>query len=150
MPNSAINGGSADIVLTPAAMPAEILKHTRPDESYSNGNGNINGNGNGHASPLTQEELLQEITHLVKLHTGNDFHAYKPATILRRIEKQMMRLELHTLEEYISYLTEYPEESNTLYKSFLIGVTRFFRDKQAYEVISKQGFARAGKNKAAR
>lgn len=138
MPNSAINGGSVDLVLPPSAMPAEIVKHTRAAESHSNSNHNGNGNGNGHASPATQEELLREITHLVKLNTGNDFHAYKPATILRRIEKRMMRLELHTLEEYVAYLAQHPEESNTLYKNFLIGVTRFFRDQQAYEVISTQ------------
>ena len=136
MPNSAINGGSVDLVLSPADMPAEIVKHARPNESYHNENGH--SNGHGHATPLTQEELLREITHLVKLNTGNDFHAYKPATILRRIEKRMMRLELRSLEDYVAYLVQYPEESNTLYKNFLIGVTRFFRDKQAYEVIRTQ------------
>ncbi|AXY73014.1 chemotaxis protein [Paraflavitalea soli] len=140
MPNSAINGGSVDHVLSPADMPAAIVKHIMAHRAAANGNGNENenGNGNGHTSPPTQEELLQEITHLIKLNTGNDFHAYKPATILRRIEKRMMKLELHTLEEYVAYLHQYPDESNTLYKSFLIGVTRFFRDKQAYEVIRTQ------------
>lgn len=126
MPNSAINGGSVDFVLSPAQMPAEIINYTNVDIL----------SGNGHKVPETQEELLQEIVHLVKLNTGNDFQAYKPATIMRRMEKRMSRLQLNTLEEYLSYLTENPEESNALYKNFLIGVTRFFRDKEAYRIIS--------------
>jgi two-component system CheB/CheR fusion protein len=126
MPNSAIHGGGVDFVLSPAQMPAEIVNYTREDTSRSKAN----------KIPQTEQELVQEITHLVKLYTGNDFQAYKPATIMRRIEKRMTRLQLSSLEEYLSYLTEHPEESNALYKNFLIGVTRFFRDKEAYRVIS--------------
>ncbi len=126
MPNSAINGGSADFVLSPAQMPAEIINYANVDILRDN----------GHKVPQTQAEQLQEIIHLVKLNTGNDFQAYKPATIMRRVEKRMSRLQLNTIEEYLAYLTQNPEESNALYKNFLIGVTRFFRDKDAYNAIS--------------
>lgn len=132
MPNNAINGGNVDHVLPPSAMPAQIVQYTSKTLPR------IDDEDNDIVPTANQEEQLAEITKLVRQHTGNDFQAYKPATILRRVEKRMSHLEIKTVEEYIAYLHAQPDESNTLFKSFLIGVTRFFRDRHAYEVINSQ------------
>jgi two-component system CheB/CheR fusion protein len=129
MPTNAINAGIADFVLPPAKIPEQIVECIKENKRSV-----VNGD-----DPLAvNQQVLPEIIQLVKTHTSHDFQSYKPATILRRIEKRMTRLELNTMEEYASYLTKFPEESETLYKSFLIGVTRFFRDKQAFKVLESQ------------
>jgi two-component system CheB/CheR fusion protein len=128
MPTNAINAGNADFILPPAKMPEQIAEYIKQNNILPN----------GRDVQATQEELLQEIMGLIKMHTGQDFNSYKPATIMRRIEKRMLKLEIRSPYEYVNYLTEHPEESEILYKHFLIGVTRFFRDKQAFKVLEAQ------------
>ncbi|SFD18441.1 two-component system, chemotaxis family, CheB/CheR fusion protein [Chitinophaga sp. CF118] len=125
MPRSAINSENIDYVLAPEFMPGEIynLIQDMPVQVF---NGKID------------EELLPEVFQLVRENSGQDFHHYKSPTITRRIARRMTQFNLNTLEDYLQVLRQNPEENKLLAQDFLIGVTRFFRDKGAFEVIKDQ------------
>ncbi|WP_343670383.1 CheR family methyltransferase [Chitinophaga sp.] len=125
MPRSAISSDNIDYILAPEFMPGEIFNYVQ-DLPLHAFNGRI------------EERLLPEVFKLVQENSGQDFHHYKSPTITRRIEKRMTQFNFKTLEEYLVLLRQQPEESKSLAKEFLIGVTRFFRDKTAFDVLRDQ------------
>ena len=128
MPNSSISSGNVDHVLSPQLMPEEIYEYVQEVPVTILTNGRID---NG---------LLEEIFRLVYHESGHDFNYYKTPTIIRRISRRMMLHGFKRLEEYVSFLKEHPEEPKVLGKDFLIGVTKFFRDPGAYEVLYNEIF----------
>jgi PAS domain S-box-containing protein len=86
--------------------------------------------------PLNDDKL-QTVLSIVKKITGNDFSSYKKNTILRRIERRIAANCLEGIDSYISFLEENEQEANNLCREFLIGVTSFFRDPEAFEVIDR-------------
>ncbi len=69
---------------------------------------------------------------------GIDFANYKSTTLRRRVER---RLRLHTafdLSRYVQWLAVEPRELERLYRDLLIGVTRFFRDPQAFDYLAQE------------
>lgn len=125
MPRSAINSENIDYVLAPEFMPGEIYNYIQ-DMPVQVFNGKID------------EELLPEVFQLVRENSGQDFNHYKSPTITRRIAKRMAQSNIKTLEGYLQLLRKDPDESKQLAQDFLIGVTRFFRDKGAFEVLKDQ------------
>ena len=121
MPRSAT--AHADYVLTPEQMPAEIYNHIQevPTNIFKKGK--------------VDEHLLEEVFRLLFKHTGCDFHYYKLPTLLRRISRRMMQHGFKVINDYIAHLQQHPEECKILCKDFLIGVTRFFRDQAAFDVL---------------
>lgn len=128
MPNSAIASENVDFILPPELMPAEIYEFVRivPGEEAEN--------------PQIKENLLSDIFALVHHGTGWDFNYYKRPTIYRRINKRMVTGGFKSLEEYVEYLHKNPDECRELSNDFLIGVTKFFRDKAAFDVLSSEVF----------
>ncbi|SFO23144.1 two-component system, chemotaxis family, CheB/CheR fusion protein [Chitinophaga sp. YR627] len=125
MPRSVIGSENMDYVLAPEFMPGEIYNYIQ-DMPVQVFNGKID------------EDLLAEVFQLVREHSGQDFHQYKPPTITRRIAKRMAQFNIKSLEEYLQLLRSSEEESKALAKDFLIGVTRFFRDKIAFDILKEQ------------
>lgn len=125
MPRSVIASENMDYVLPPEFMPGEIYNYIQ-DMPVQVFNGKID------------EELLTEVFQLVREQSGQDFHHYKPPTITRRIAKRMAQFNIKTLEEYLQLLRQSEDESKALAKDFLIGVTRFFRDGAAFEILKEQ------------
>lgn len=82
--------------------------------------------------PALVDELLKRIKDEHQL----DFTAYRRSTINRRIEKRLLIHHVDDAEGYLKVLREDPEELPKLAKSFLIGVTRFFRDQEAFNTIN--------------
>jgi two-component system CheB/CheR fusion protein len=128
MPRNAIATGVADMVL-----PAEEIA-TR-----------IAGIARGECHlPLhaclttTLDEELQAIFALVKARTGHDFSAYKKNTVLRRIERRMAVNEAGGLRKYLAILEKNPREAQALCQEILIGVTGFFRDPEAFELLARE------------
>ncbi len=68
--------------------------------------------------------------------TGIDFSLYKKPSILRRIQRRMIMHGFNQLRDYVNYLEERPKEINILQKDLLIGVTQFFRDPEAFQMIT--------------
>jgi two-component system CheB/CheR fusion protein len=130
MPQSAIATGVADLILPTPKMPEKIMeialrstllvqrKETEP--------------------ALQMAEQLKVIFHIVNASTGNDFSSYKVSTIMRRIERRMAVNDIIDIDDYIRFLEKKPGESKALYKEFLIGVTSFFRDPEAFGALVQQ------------
>lgn len=123
MPNSAIASGNADMILAPELMPEEIYSYLQETPVHVLNKGKID------------EGLLEEIFRLVYRQSGHDFHFYKTPTIIRRISRRMSHKNIKKLDQYVAYLKDNPEESNSLCKDFLIGVTKFFRDPAVFEIL---------------
>ena len=83
------------------------------------------------------EELLKKVHILLKKVSNINFTHYKQTTILRRIERRMMLTHKETLDSYVDYLYESPEEVRTLSKEVLIGVTNFFRDPEHFQCLKE-------------
>lgn len=136
MPRSAIAAGVADIILAPQQMPAELLNQAQHIELGVFPNGPI------------REQLLEEIFSLIFKHTGCDFHYYKLPTLIRRISRRMMHIGTPSIEDYVAYMREHTEEAKALCQDFLIGVTRFFRDTDAYKVLEQTIIPQIIRNKS--
>ncbi|WP_062542004.1 chemotaxis protein CheB [Rufibacter tibetensis] len=131
MPRSAIETGSVDFVFPPERMPHEILDYTRQlplVQSLIERNNGIE----------EDDEVLQEILDLICTHTQANFKSYKQGTIYRRIKKRMDLLKVANMPAYLTYIHENPAEIKLLCQEFLIGVTRFFRDQEAFEVLEQE------------
>src|SRR5690606_1305994 len=135
MPNSAISSGNADEILKPRDMPAVLEKLVKSAAINAEDISSIS------------ESDLEEIFSLVYKYSGHDFNYYKSPTIIRRIEKRMMEKGFHNLREYIDMLYEHQQEVKSLGEEFLIGVTRFFRDKPAFKLLSEKVIPAIIKNK---
>jgi two-component system CheB/CheR fusion protein len=126
MPNSAITSGNADMVLPPEAMPAEMYAYIQGTPGHILDKEQVN------------DAQLEEIFTLIHKERGHDFHYYKTPTIIRRISRRMAQHNFQKLDDYVGFMREHPEEAGQLGKDFLIGVTRFFRDAPAYELLEKE------------
>ena len=122
MPESAIQTGQVNAVLGVCEMGErlnEVVSHPQVARE--------------HAS----ETSLQGIFRLMTSRLGTDFSKYKPSTICRRIDKRLEALSLDSIDAYYDHIQENKEEIDTLFQTVLIGVTRFFRDEEAFKQIRK-------------
>lgn len=71
----------------------------------------------------------------VRLRSGIDFRRYKPATILRRLQRRIVATNATDLAHYRAVLQTHPEEYERLVSSFLINVTAFMRDPELFTVL---------------
>ncbi|WP_051359891.1 CheR family methyltransferase [Adhaeribacter aquaticus] len=128
MPRHAINSGFADYILPPQEMPDEIFNFVKITPLTN------------HLSTLVNENdpAFLQILELVRERSGIDFRNYKRPTIIRRISRRMAACNTSSLLEYLDYLQLHTDEADLLGKEFLIGVTNFFRDPEAFEVIEKE------------
>jgi two-component system CheB/CheR fusion protein len=60
---------------------------------------------------------------------------YKPSTVGRRIARRLAVTKCADVDEYYKYILNNPSEVHILFREFLIGVTNFFRDEEAFEVL---------------
>src|SRR5205807_7906790 len=81
------------------------------------------------------EDILREILEQVSRQASIDFRPYKTSTILRRIGRRMIVTHNRTMRDYAEHLKVHPEEVGELVKAFLINVTQFFRDTEAFAYL---------------
>ncbi len=131
MPRHAIDEDVVDFVLPVAEIPGRLVAVTTSNRRFEI------------LDP--PEELGEEarkrvgrVMNLLYERTGNDLSDYKRPTVLRRIGRRMQVRQVDTLEAYLQYLEEDPEEVERLFEELLIGVTRFFRDREAWEALDEQ------------
>lgn len=129
MPNSAIHSGNVDFILPPQAMHDEISNYTQ------------DGLVDRQVDQAVDEKLLEKIFSTIKSAAGFDFNYYKTPTIIRRIQRRMMRGDFKNVKAYVQHLAENPDEARQLGKDFLIGVTKFFRDAAAFDFLAKKVIA---------
>lgn len=130
MPRSAMATGVVDYELPPAEMPAQLMTYVT----------SIFGKPPSCIVPLspTTEGSLKKIFVLLRTQTGHDFSQYKPSTIYRRIARRMAVHQVETIDAYLRYLQQTPPEVDALFADLLIGVTNFFRDPEAFQVLEDQ------------
>ncbi|MDX1472302.1 MAG: chemotaxis protein CheB, partial [Flavobacteriaceae bacterium] len=124
MPSSAISTTFVDLVIPAENMFDEIKRYCKNTRYIS-------------ASPK-KKKSVDAIFELLEKRSGTDFSLYKPSTIMRRINRRMDFLHINSLMEYYEMIKESPRELDYLFDTVLIGVTEFFRDKEAYETLRKQ------------
>lgn len=86
-------------------------------------------------APAEAEATLPVLLAHVREHSGIDFSSYKLPTILRRLQRRLAATRMDSLEAYIGYLADHPEEYQHLTSSFLINVTEFFRDPDLFAAL---------------
>ena len=126
MPQSAIDTGCVDWVLSPDGIAHEIAIIAR-----SHGTVTIT------AKPPAAATALKKLLMNVKQQTRVDFSGYKEATLWRRIERRMAAQHVTSLNDYMTLAESSPEELEHLGKDILISVTAFFRDPDSFAVLRK-------------
>src|SRR5438128_10615264 len=89
-------------------------------------------------SEAKTEDVQRSILEQVGRQASLDFGQYKSSTILRRIGRRMAVNHISTMQDYLKYLRTYPEEVGELVKAFLINVTQFFRDPNAFAYLKSE------------
>lgn len=125
MPRSAISTGLVDYILPISEMPLELIGFVENHREI------------GYKITENNLDVLQEILGHLKKVTNLDFSEYKRPTLVRRISRRMSVTKCNQLSDYLEYLYATPQEAQILYKEFLIGVTKFFRDSEAFAALSK-------------
>ncbi len=83
------------------------------------------------------QEFYNQILSLLKSTFSIDYKRYKLPTILRRLNKRMSLSGKYDLKDYYNHLLVSHEELKELNKDLLIGVTRFFRDEDAWHSLNQ-------------
>ncbi len=138
MPASAIATGKVDIVLPVAEIPQRLLdiwKNAQRIELPAAQDADMLALPP--TSPAAAEKALRAIMRTLQTRTGHDFKHYKRATLLRRVERRLQVNELPHLPAYREYLETHSQETPQLLDDMLIGVTNFFRDREAFEALER-------------
>ncbi|RAJ37212.1 CheR family methyltransferase [Pedobacter cryoconitis] len=129
MPMAVIASNSVDNILSPKDMPRYIEAYVKegeaqetiyPEEEEISENGHI------------------EIINLIKDTLPFDFTDYKHPTIIRRVKRRMEQQHIDDVAKYYAFLQQNPEEIELLANDFLIGVTCFFRDPDAFAIVEEK------------
>ena len=130
MPLNAQSTGVVDLVLPPVAIAEALAKYVHDGLS---------------PEALKEQDLvstamegIDQIFHLLHQQHGIDFSQYKASTVGRRIQRRIDMLKLDSLDKYLERVESDPAELNDLYKDLLIGVTKFFRDPQAFALLETE------------
>src|SRR3569832_1704692 len=130
MPKSALSA-DPDWVLPIDQMPQALVDYVAYSESDVAAS----------TSPAPQDKAadpLQDILTLIRSRTGHDFRWYRPGMLLRRLQRRMRLKLLNRIDDYMALLRESDDEVRALTKDFLIGVTEFFREPEAWRALEEQ------------
>ena len=125
MPRNAIATGFADLVQKPDSIAKEMAHIAKSMIDASS------------RFQMSDEDLMSQVFSILKNITNINYAYYKQTTILRRIERRLVVTHNRNLREYVTYLTNNPEEAKLLAKEVLIGVTSFFRDPEYFSVLKE-------------
>src|SRR5262245_11035171 len=132
MPDTAIATGFVDLTLPVEDMGPRLTQFIRSPAT------------DGGTPPEAQladdedaTEARQTIARILHNQVGHDFSGYKENTFMRRVRRRMQIRESEDLHGYIERLRREPEEVTLLFRDLLIGVTNFFRDKDAFASLEQ-------------
>lgn len=137
MPRSAIATGLVDVVLPAEELPGALVAHLRQLPA---------ADADAPARSTTLESLADhEVVDAILLQLrqvgGIDFSDYKPATVMRRIERRQHVRHAPRLHQYLSLLERDRGEVLTLRREILISVTSFFRDPDTFAYLAEHVIA---------
>lgn len=124
MPRSAIATGLADYVLPVEKMPEALLKYVR----------------HVFATPESADvtDAIAQVLALLRARSKFDFRSYRKRLLHRRIQRRVGLNHLDRFSDYVALLRERPEEIDRLCRDLLISVTRFFRDREMFQILETQ------------
>lgn len=125
MPHAAIESGAADFVLSAGEIAIELshyLEHLHDSAGLAS------------VSNLSISEVVETL--LKQNHI--DFSGYKKDMLMRRVRRRMAVRQCNQIEDYRRILHEDDQEVRSLTRDILIGVTRFFRDPEAFRELDHQ------------
>jgi two-component system CheB/CheR fusion protein len=123
MPLSAMRTGTVDQVLPPEEIALAIAALGQPPRD------------DRPAGAAVEERGVDAILRLLREEYAIDFSHYKAGTVTRRIERRLALNRSLDIDMYVEQLRGDPRELSSLYEDLLIGVTRFFRDDEAFEAL---------------
>jgi two-component system CheB/CheR fusion protein len=136
MPRSAVDAAVPDAVLPVEKMGQALIDYVEhaPEAAVLDV---------AHAVAVPTEDgslpaRLPRILALVHERCGKDFRWYRPAMLLRRVRRRMGLKSVRDVESYIALLEASDDELRALVKDFLINVTEFFRQPDAWKVLEEQ------------
>ena len=129
MPLAAIATGVVDFVLPVRDLARKLVEINRHRVQVPN---------DPHQLSPEQHDALQRILAQLQSRTGHDFRAYKPTTVLRRVQRRLQITGHETLDGYLLYLRQSPDEVRALLRDLLIGVTNFFRDEESWRRLTEE------------
>ncbi len=130
MPQSAIDSGLIDQVLSVAQMPAALVGYARNALKRTRNCGAI--------VTGASTDALESILKLLRVRANSDYRHYKKTTIVRRIHRRMGITQAASMGSYSKLLQDDPAELTQLSTDMLIGVSSFFRDREAFDDLWKQ------------
>ncbi|GGN03721.1 chemotaxis protein CheR [Dyadobacter beijingensis] len=125
MPSNAIATGMVDFIVEPEAMPGIIEEYVKREIELA-------------AAAMSDVENMTGLIQLISEQLPLDFSDYKESTILRRIKRRAAYNNFEKLDKYLEYAKGSPREIEALAKDFLISVTAFFRDAEAFGALEKR------------
>src|SRR5262249_9463356 len=131
MPASAVAAGAIDLDIPVEAMGVKLLE-------YAQGLGRLDPDGQPRSRRHNISRARRTVCDILLDHVGHNFSGYKERTMLRRIERRMQVLDLPDIERYIARLREDRAEVIQLFRDLLIGVTAFFRDREAFDTLAEK------------
>lgn len=131
MPRSAIITGQVDFICPVEDIPAQLKKFLEHRQYLQTNYQTID-------VKKTTENYLDEICSILRRRTGHDFANYKINTLIRRIHRRIQVVQAKSVAEYVKIMRSEPQETDSLFKDLLIGVTHFFRDHEAFEALKDQ------------
>jgi len=141
MPSAAIATDMVDFVLPVADIPQKLVDLWSTARHI-----HLPDMGDGESSVATEpadedrqhdEEALQRVIAMLCANTGHDFRHYKRATVLRRSERRLQVRGVTSLPAYCMLLEKEQGEFKALLQDMLIGVTNFFRDRDAFDALER-------------
>lgn len=130
MPKSAVHTRAVHFVLPPEEIPTALLRYIKHPLGQERALAAL-------SEPVAPESAMESLFRLLRDAYDIDFSHYKPETVARRTQRRLLLKHAHDLEDYVSRLARDTDELNALYRDLLIGVTRFFRDRDAWENLQQ-------------
>ncbi|WP_337270766.1 CheR family methyltransferase [Oryzifoliimicrobium ureilyticus] len=127
MPLSAIGTGLVDFIQPPSQMLTSIATFFFRQSK-----------GGDQVQNVLVADHVDELCRTLRNAVGHDFSGYKRTTFLRRVERRMHVLGIENGSDYLAYIKSEPAECHQLFRDLLINVTRFFRDRPSFDVLSDQ------------
>ncbi len=133
MPRTAAVDGNVDHVMKPRDIATELVRIA--SHPYTR-----DGDGQQTIAPAASGDPVAEIISLLRTRTNVDFSHYKQTTIRRRILRRMALRNVQDPADYLRQLRADDVEVQNLYQDFLIRVTQFFRDPDAFDALNERVF----------
>jgi chemotaxis methyl-accepting protein methylase/chemotaxis response regulator CheB/signal transduction histidine kinase len=141
MPKNAIGTGSVDRILKIGAMSGILTAYAHHPYLLNTTGADEKADDDGTASQADHEKEwngIRAVIEYLRSETGREFRCFKKKMLVRRVQRRMGLRDLTDVDRYLQELQTDPQECQALIEDLLIGVTRFFRDAEAWEALRQE------------